>query len=213
MVPAPPPLPTRFPCWCRAVYSWGGESTRDLGFIEGDLIECLNAGDGSWWTGRLRRNKTVGVFPSNFVEVLPDDFRPISRSISPLTSSNTPSPSTSLQKSKSKPFRKPFEAYAKAPHYTTAKQPEIIRQPERQPSFTPPRKDSASSFRNSVRGKIGHAPTPPESREYVSRAPSPAPHHVQHRAVSPAPYTAPYHERAPSPAPPPMLDSNQNAGL
>ena len=25
MAPAAPPLPTRFPCWCRAVYSWGGE--------------------------------------------------------------------------------------------------------------------------------------------------------------------------------------------
>jgi hypothetical protein len=25
MVLAPPPLPTQFPCWCRAVYSWGGE--------------------------------------------------------------------------------------------------------------------------------------------------------------------------------------------
>ncbi|KAI0810544.1 hypothetical protein GGR55DRAFT_688725 [Xylaria sp. FL0064] len=198
MVPAPPPLPTRFPCWCRAVYSWGGESSRDLGFIEGDLIECLNAGDGSWWTGRLRRNKTVGVFPSNFVEVLPDDFRPISRSISPLTSSNTPSPSSSLQKAKSKPFRKPFEAYAKAPHYTTAKQPEIIRQP----SFTPPRKDSTSSFRNSVREKPAHAATPPETREYLSRAPSPVPHHAYQRAASPAPPVGSYHARAPSPAPP-----------
>ncbi|KAK5627154.1 hypothetical protein RRF57_002869 [Xylaria bambusicola] len=176
-------------------------------FIEGDLIECLNAGDGSWWTGRLRRNKTVGVFPSNFVEVLPDDFRPISRSISPLTSSNTPSPTSSLQKTKSKPFRKPFEAYAKAPHYTTAKQPEIIRQP----SFTPPRKDSASSFRNSVRGKTTHAPTPPEAREYVSRAPSPAPHNTHHRAASPAPYAPSYHERAPSPAPPRMFEYNPRA--
>lgn len=199
MVPAPLPLPTRFPCWCRAVYSWGGESSRDLGFIEGDLIECLNAGDGSWWTGRLRRNKTVGVFPSNFVEVLPDDFRPISRSISPLTSSNTPSPTSSLQKTKSKPFRKPFEAYAKAPHYTTAKQPEIIRQP----SHTPPRKDSASSFQRTVREKVSHAPTPPEPREYVSRAPSPAPpHHTYHRGPSPAPPVSSYHSRAASPAPP-----------
>ncbi|KAI1308797.1 hypothetical protein F5Y03DRAFT_383232 [Xylaria venustula] len=198
MVPAPPPLPTRFPCWCRAVYSWGGESTRDLGFIEGDLIECLNAGDGSWWTGRLRRNKTVGVFPSNFVEVLPDDFRPISRSISPLTSTNTPSPANSVQKAKPKSFRKPFEAYAKAPHYTTAKQPEVIRQP----SFTPPRKDSNSSFRNSVRQKTGHAPTPPETREFVSRVPSPAPHHAYQRAASPAPPVGSYHSRAPSPAPP-----------
>ncbi|KAK2004538.1 variant SH3 domain-containing protein [Colletotrichum falcatum] len=124
MVPAPPSLPTRFPCWCRAVYSWGGESKRDLGFIEGDLIECLNAGDGSWWTGRLWRDRrTVGVFPSNFVEVLPPDFRPTTRSASPLPA-DTPSPGTPQ---KSKTFRKPFEAYAKAPHYTAAKQPEVYR--------------------------------------------------------------------------------------
>ncbi|GAW24667.1 hypothetical protein ANO14919_142580 [Xylariales sp. No.14919] len=245
MVPAPPPLPTRFPCWCRAVYSWGGESSRDLGFIEGDLIECLNAGDGSWWTGRLRRNKTVGVFPSNFVEVLPDSFRPISRSISPLTSSNTPSPTSSLQKTKSKPFRKPFEAYAKAPHYTTAKQPEIIRQPSftppRKNSVTsPPRKNSTTSFRKSLHRKPGHAPTPPETREYIPRAPSPAPpHHAYQRAASPAPPVSPYHAqiaspavpispyrtriaspappissyhaRAPSPAPPPMSDYDHRA--
>lgn len=25
IMPDAPPLPTRFPCWCRAVYSWGGE--------------------------------------------------------------------------------------------------------------------------------------------------------------------------------------------
>ncbi|KAK6219853.1 variant sh3 domain-containing protein [Colletotrichum tabaci] len=124
MVPAPPSLPTRFPCWCRAVYSWGGESKRDLGFIEGDLIECLNAGDGSWWTGRLWRDRrTVGVFPSNFVEVLPAGFRPTTRSASPLPA-DTPSPSTPQ---KSRTFRKPFEAYAKAPHYTAAKQPEVYR--------------------------------------------------------------------------------------
>ncbi|RTE69046.1 hypothetical protein BHE90_016571 [Fusarium euwallaceae] len=42
-----PSLPTRFPYWCRAIYSWGGESKHDLGFIQGDVIECLNAGDGS----------------------------------------------------------------------------------------------------------------------------------------------------------------------
>ncbi|TDZ26627.1 cytokinesis protein 3 [Colletotrichum orbiculare MAFF 240422] len=124
MVLAPPPLPTRFPCWCRAVYSWGGESKRDLGFIEGDLIECLNAGDGSWWTGRLYRDRrTVGVFPSNFVEVLPSDFRPTTRSASPLPA-DAPGSSTPQ---KSRTFRKPFEAYAKAPHYTAAKQPEVYR--------------------------------------------------------------------------------------
>ncbi|KAI2623421.1 hypothetical protein GGS21DRAFT_533989 [Xylaria nigripes] len=206
MVPTPPPLPTRFPCWCRAVYSWGGESPRDLGFIEGDLIECLNAGDGSWWTGKLRRNKTVGVFPSNFVEVLPDDFRPISRSISPLATGNTPSPTTSLQKTKSKPFRKPFEAYAKAPHYTTAKQPEIIRQP----SNAPPRKNSTISFRNSR----GHGtPTPSKSREYVPRGSSPAPsRHGYPRAPTPAPFDSSYRTKATtSPGPPHVHGYNQRA--
>jgi hypothetical protein len=53
---APPDLPARFPCWVRATYSWGGETKRDLGFVEGDLIEALNAGDGLWWMGRLRRD-------------------------------------------------------------------------------------------------------------------------------------------------------------
>ncbi|ODV89732.1 hypothetical protein CANCADRAFT_19193, partial [Tortispora caseinolytica NRRL Y-17796] len=53
--------------WCRAKYSWSGEQERDLGFVEGDMIECLSTGDGLWWTGRLKRNRAVGLFPSNFV--------------------------------------------------------------------------------------------------------------------------------------------------
>ncbi|KAK8038070.1 cytokinesis protein cyk3 [Apiospora phragmitis] len=206
MVPAPPQLPTRFPCWCRAVYSWGGESQRDLGFVEGDLIECLNAGDGSWWTGRLRRNKTVGVFPSNFVEVLPDSFRPVTRSTSPLIASNTPSPTNGTTHKSKKPFRKPFEAYAKAPHYTTAKQPEIIRDmPERQPSKT-----SIQQPPNSSQSSLGRAPTPSGVHAYGSRAPSPAPPIDRHgswnsRAPSPAPPVdrhGSWNSRAPSPAPP-----------
>ncbi|RPB26936.1 hypothetical protein L211DRAFT_896171 [Terfezia boudieri ATCC MYA-4762] len=64
------PPPSRFPC--------------DLGFVEGDFIECLNAGDGQWWMGRLMRNGDVGPFPSNFVEILeepgpPPLRRPLSR--------------------------------------------------------------------------------------------------------------------------------------
>ncbi|CAK7565584.1 MAG: hypothetical protein SEPTF4163_003503 [Sporothrix epigloea] len=95
--------------------------------MEGDLIECLNAGDGSWWTGRLWRDRRmVGSFPSNFVELLPPHFRPISRSTSPLPAIGT-TPSTKNTPQKSRTFRKPFEAYAKAPHYTTAKQPEVFK--------------------------------------------------------------------------------------
>ncbi|KAF1991193.1 hypothetical protein K402DRAFT_450813 [Aulographum hederae CBS 113979] len=119
MAPAAPDLPQRFPCWCRAVYSWGGEEKKDLGFIEGDLIECLNAGDGSWWMGRLKRDKrAVGLFPSNFVELLPEDYAPASRAPSPLLPekgggniSRAASPNPPPQKSKSA-FRKPFQAYS-----------------------------------------------------------------------------------------------------
>ena len=77
-------LPMRFPCWCKATYSWGGETTKDLGFIEGDLIEALNAGDGLWWMGRLRRDpRAIGLFPSNFVTVLDESFTPAPNSRNP----------------------------------------------------------------------------------------------------------------------------------
>ncbi|RDA83318.1 hypothetical protein CP532_6546 [Ophiocordyceps camponoti-leonardi (nom. inval.)] len=195
MVPAPPLLPTQFPCWCRAIYSWGGESKRDLGFIEGDLIECLNAGDGSWWVGRLYRDRrTVGSFPSNFVEVLPDGFRPAARSASPMPDRASTSPRP--VPSKSKTFRKPFEAYAKAPHYTSAKQPETFREPPKPRTRETP---DASYARTSA----NKAPTPPISHSYGSRAPSPMPS----PSPSPVPFVN-YEARVPvddgaSPPPPP----------
>lgn len=32
----------------------------------------MNTGDGNWWTGKLKRNKTVGLFPCNYVEFIVD---------------------------------------------------------------------------------------------------------------------------------------------
>ena len=109
-------LPTKFPCWCRAVYSWGGESSKDLGFIEGDLIECLNAGDGSWWMGRLRRDKRMmGLFPSNFVVILQDSFIPISRSVSPMPEMQKTDSVNKYQEKKDRAkSRKPFQGYKSA---------------------------------------------------------------------------------------------------
>ncbi|KAI9370748.1 hypothetical protein BJX61DRAFT_72609 [Aspergillus egyptiacus] len=117
MAPSAPQLPTRFPCWCRAIYSWGGETKRDLGFVEGDLIECLNAGDGQWWMGRLRRDRRmVGLFPSNFVQVLEEDFVPVTRPISPMgpqAASPITNPTSAPKKQKTV-FRKPFQAHKEA---------------------------------------------------------------------------------------------------
>ncbi|KAF1813738.1 hypothetical protein P152DRAFT_414095 [Eremomyces bilateralis CBS 781.70] len=205
-----PPLPMRFPCWCRAVYSYGGETKRDLGFIEGDLIECLNAGDGSWWMGRLRRDKRmVGLFPSNFVEVLDESFAPSpipSRdsggSISRANSPNPSNPQSTPQKSKSM-FRKPFQAYAAA----GSPNPEAAARQ----TMTPPGslRSSHKPFSSMKRaqppgGSRATSPAPPTpSLNGPSRlgAVSPAPSRFQSRAASPNPAYQP-HFRAASPAPP-----------
>lgn len=192
MALSPPPLPSRFPCWCRAIYSWGGESKRDLGFIEGDLIECLNAGDGSWWVGRLFRDRrTVGSFPSNFVEVLPDDFRP-TKTPSPVPPNIAASQPKNVPQ-KSRTFRKPFEAYAKAPHYTTAKQPETFRETPRSRLQDRPSREATVTSR--TRGNSTPNPSTAlvlarSAHEDISRAPSPAPFPASS-----------YGSRAPSPAP------------
>lgn len=138
-----PSLPTRFPCWCRATYSWGGESKRDLGFVEGDLIECLNAGDGSWWMGRLRRDKrAMGLFPSNFVQVLDASFQPVSRVSSPMPGSVAGSPTKSSPQ-KSKTFRKPFQAYARAGSPNPAAAAANINNGSTAPSPVPSRQSSS----------------------------------------------------------------------
>ncbi len=204
---APPGLPTRFPCWCRAVYSWGGETKRDLGFIEGDLIECLNAGDGSWWMGRLRRDKRMmGLFPSNFVQVLDDGFQPASRATSPMPpmngTSQATSPNPSPQKTKTT-FRKPFQAYTRAASPNPAATAREIETRSRGPSPSPsrhpshlqqPARPTSSHNRN---GYDSRCPSPAPSTSYkpYSRGPSPAPsiHPSQDLGSSPPPPAPPPH--------------------
>ncbi|KPM41292.1 hypothetical protein AK830_g5221 [Neonectria ditissima] len=132
----------------------------------------------------------VGSFPSNFVEVLPADFRPTMKSTSRIA------PKANAAPTKSKTFRKPFEAYAKAPHYTTAKQPEVLREPPKSRQ----RQDSSASYAQST-DEVNRAPSP-APRSHGSKRPSPAPSHGDSsRAPSPAPPQG-YGSRAPSPAPP-----------
>lgn len=200
-----PELPTRFPCWCRATYSWGGETKRDLGFVEGDLIECLNAGDGSWWMGRLRRDRrAVGLFPSNFVQVLDDSFRPMSRVSSPMPGSNTGSLSrnsnanTSPQKTKT--FRKPFQAYAKATSPSPSATP-VVKALSRGPSPSP---NALVSYSHSPRIASPSGYNSGYNSGHVSRGPSPMPT-MSHQQIPPDPYSNPQgiESSPPPPAPPP----------
>ncbi|KAF2421071.1 hypothetical protein EJ08DRAFT_653630 [Tothia fuscella] len=217
------PPPMRFPCWVKAVYSWGGESKKDLGFMEGDLIECLNAGDGSWWMGRLKRDRRMcGLFPSNFVEVLPEDFSPIptgSRNPSPLPLRQDSGNRTPAAKAKSG-FRKPFQAYYKA----GSPNPEVersgsktstaigsVRQTKPFSSMKRPSietRSPTSTPLSKTQSTFGTTMTPaPRGQPYTSsRASSPAPsshyHHNHSRAPSPPPPSHHNRFRAPSPAPP-----------
>lgn len=202
-----PDLPTRFPCWCRATYSWGGETKRDLGFVEGDLIECLNAGDGSWWMGRLRRDRrAVGLFPSNFVQVLDDSFRPTSRVSSPMPGSNTGSLSRNSNASttpqKTKTFRKPFQAYAKATSPSPSATP-VVELRSRGPSPSP---NALASFGYNPRLASPSGYNSGYNSGHVSRAPSPMPS-TPHQQIppDPDPYYSPQglESSPPPPAPPP----------
>ncbi|KAG9245439.1 hypothetical protein BJ878DRAFT_501490 [Calycina marina] len=196
-MPQPQGLPTRFPCWVQAIHSWGGESKHDLGFVEGELIECLNAGDGSWWMGRLRRDKRVhGLFPCNFVRILDDDFRPASRASSPMPDrSVSPNPFNPQppRKAKTKAFRKPFQSYA-APDEGKQKRDDLRRKETLANSrASSPRPVSIHDNQRSV--------PPANIHEHGSRAVSPAPVHYTSRAPSPAPPVS-YISRSPSPGPP-----------
>ncbi|TKX26853.1 transglutaminase-like protein [Elsinoe australis] len=195
----PQQVPTRFPCWCRAVYSWGGETKRDLGFIEGDLIECLNAGDGSWWTGRLRRDqRAVGLFPSNFVQVLGEDFQPapISRNISPMPSANGASP----QKANST-FRKPFQAYEKL-GYKGSENSSREATPEKEKPKSKWKPYSSMKTAQAPTGTLkktgGSSPLKEENKFRIPSPPARTVARMKSRAHSPAPPQA----RARSPAPP-----------
>ena len=216
-----PSLPTRFPCWCRATYSWGGESKRDLGFVEGDLIECLNAGDGSWWMGRLRRDKrAMGLFPSNFVQVLDASFQPVSRVSSPMPASAGGNPTKAPQKSKT--FRKPFQAYARAGSPNPAAAAANINNGSTAPSPVPSRHSSSlqspskapsrhssylqnnsSPSRRPSHLKMPESPTGQSSYRQTSSTPTRQIGHLQQSSrPSSSGHNSAYSSRAPSPAPP-----------
>ncbi|KAJ9617093.1 hypothetical protein H2200_000814 [Cladophialophora chaetospira] len=213
-------LPTKFPCWCRAVYSWGGETERDLGFIEGDLIECLNAGDGSWWMGRLRRDKRMmGLFPSNFVAVLGEDFVPMNRSVSPMPelqkrdSTSKNSVAQIQEKKERAKLRRPFSGYKndKTPAVKGTAPPQQNAPATAQQTYDPRNPPSTVLWqqRPPSRGP-SRSPSPLPHHEIGSSPPPPPPPHriIGGRAASPAPQAFDMNDRyqtfsrTPSPAPP-----------
>lgn len=119
-------------------------------------------------------------------------------------SSRTPSPRDTPTKSKA--FRRPFEAYSKAPHYSIAKKVQ-----EQEPTqCQQPRNPSDASAPKGLHDDIGRVPTPPHVHGYGSRAPSPAPPGAQMTS-----YRVPLlrANSPPPPAPPPHRHVGRDAHL
>lgn len=60
---------TPLPMKTRATYSWSGnKNTKELGFMEGDVIEILSVVNDGVYFGESQRTKLRGFFPSKYVE-------------------------------------------------------------------------------------------------------------------------------------------------
>ncbi|OLL24982.1 cytokinesis protein 3 [Neolecta irregularis DAH-3] len=182
-------LPRCFPCIVQALYSWGGENkvVGDLGFIEGDTIEALNAGDGQWWFGRLRRNRTTGVFPSNFVKVL-DDSSIVPRPAGSASRCRSTTPSRELSKSRpTTPYENQYLTRATTPHAFPG-------HPQSSMQCIPPTSRSPSPELHNNRSPFAQNRYPRSSSPplYVARSPSPKP-------ISRASSAQPHYSRASSP--------------
>ncbi|KAL7273725.1 hypothetical protein RUND412_003406 [Rhizina undulata] len=233
-----PPLPNRFPCLCRAIYSWGGETKRDLGFVEGDLIECLNAGDGQWWMGKLRRNKTVGLFPSNFVEILDEPIppsRPASRvggATSPIfagersySRTQSPAPGSVYRAASPQPsmyergggrspspipYHQGYHSRGASPNpYMRTTSPNPYMRTASPNAYTKPASPNAHARSPSPNPYRAASPAP--STHYRSRGPS---NSSYQRVPSPNPYmndASSFEEASPPPPPPPPHRYNPRA--
>lgn len=80
--PVPPPIIGRKPASIvrkryRAIWSYNGADSDELSFNEGDLLELIEEVSEGWWKGCLIQSDgqkgREGMFPSNYVEVLPDN--------------------------------------------------------------------------------------------------------------------------------------------
>ncbi|KAI4147135.1 MAG: hypothetical protein LQ340_005681, partial [Diploschistes diacapsis] len=88
----------------------------------------------------------MGLFPSNFVKVLDENFRPMTRATSPMPSSASKEPSPSPQKQKSM-FRKPYQAYAAPMPKAEEPKPQPLKPVSQK--VRPPKTTQAPSRQNS----------------------------------------------------------------
>lgn len=200
--------------------------------MEGDLIECLNAGDGSWWMGRLRRDKRmIGLFPSNFVVVLGEDFVPVTRSTTDSLTRNDGANPHTIKKQRTV-FRKPFQAHrhavtpgeanrrareklsetpsTAASRENTPPRSILPQKPPRTPittlrtRSTLARSPSRTASPSPAENARAPSPLPPKRDDFVSTSPSyPITSEMTLQVVPYVPQQPPARDPSPSPPPPP----------
>ena len=54
----------------RALYDYDADDDTEISFLPGDVITEIDQFDPGWWTGKGPDGK-IGMFPANYVEVIP----------------------------------------------------------------------------------------------------------------------------------------------
>lgn len=143
----------------------------------------------------------VGLFPSNFVQVLNNDFRPASRTTSPMSGAQNGGgsrhPSPQPGKAVSKSYRKPFQAYARAGSPNPAS---VARALGGSPQV---HTSDAAGYIQPISRSASRNSTPEPIWSHSPRAPSPASFSsYQHHSRSPSP-CGDIGSSSPPPPPPP----------
>ena len=55
----------------KALFSFQAQNNRELSFKKGDVIYIKKQVDSNWYEGE--RNAMLGIFPTTYVEILPQD--------------------------------------------------------------------------------------------------------------------------------------------
>eukprot|EP01121_Diplochlamys_sp_Union-15-3_P015751 TRINITY_DN525_c0_g1_i7.p1 TRINITY_DN525_c0_g1~~TRINITY_DN525_c0_g1_i7.p1 ORF type:complete len:448 (-),score=108.04 TRINITY_DN525_c0_g1_i7:57-1400(-) len=68
----------------RCLYDYDATEDNELSFKEGEILVLIDKDETGWWEGR-KENGKVGIFPSNFVEIIGAEGKPTTPAIAPQT--------------------------------------------------------------------------------------------------------------------------------
>eukprot|EP00123_Amoebidium_parasiticum_P016707 comp23552_c0_seq1/m.39767 comp23552_c0_seq1/g.39767 ORF comp23552_c0_seq1/g.39767 comp23552_c0_seq1/m.39767 type:complete len:503 (-) comp23552_c0_seq1:26-1534(-) len=190
---------------CKAHHAYEATQGDELSFDVGDVVEVENQDDKDWWQGTL--NGKQGWFPTNFVDMLPDEDQDTKMARRPSHGFKvlpTVLPGAAqLKKVESKStsdVSKPEEPTPTAPTFGASR---LSKKISREVVDVPPKQDDAMpEWMRRRREKMGEIPSASNDQSDASPAPAPAPAPAA-KPSSPksAPRPGPGVKPAPKPAP------------